>query len=93
MVLKIVVNTEGHFLGVVVWMPHKGAIMRLCADPLLRFMASNFETDELVHEIREQNGPHFYCFRYDLCVFFGLTTVCTSCLVRHLPADVGSLLR
>lgn len=61
-------------------------------DPVSEFMVSIFETDELVQAIEEQNGPPLYYFRCDLCVFYALTVGCTSCLVRYLSADVGSLL-
>lgn len=84
MVLKIVVNTEGCFLGVVVCMLHKGAIMRLCVEPLPKLMASIFETDELVHTIREQHGPHPSYFICDLCVLYGPTTGCISYLIGSL---------
>lgn len=73
-------------------MLHKATIIRLRMDPVSDFMASIFETDELVQAIGEQNGPPLYYFRCDLCVFYALTRGCTSCLVRYLSTDVGSLL-
>lgn len=91
MVLKIAADIEGHFPGVVIWMLRKDATVRLCTDPLPKFMASDFQTGKPVCAFKGRDWSS--SLHLAILDVTPVSSVVWPQVVSHLSINVGSLLK